>query len=864
MPLVRTSAGSIFGRGVLLHPLELAAMATAAEVENWDEDIDFQGDLFTHSVSTVQTSLSSRMSIRSESNVGDEDWQVLLSPDDDNSIANAISSVKQAGIPIPSNVPSSALLGGTIKRLTTKKSRQNMDDDWGDDLDLPGEGLVLKPKQQEAPNTPAADDQELDFDDWAEGSLGIRFGGTRHEERNRSSSVSVMSPSLDSCMTVESEDDGLGGLVLPEGPMDFKSILEKRATSEVPSLTPDASPSPATQSHPPPPEPLGQIQKPPEVNDDDFFNDLDIGGGEVFDPNKLTLNRNIKQKDMKSRLPAHRGAATTLTFTDKPTATRIPRPVSGSKPTSRLDPVYESGATQITRPRTQPTNSGSQLLRSKRSMPVMRGQYSNPTAKPPPVPFLPAGIANSQSHHVNARPLHHLRRESDTTRPLSPPPRSQSRMSTAMIPDTPSRPSRRPDLAPAALAREAAARRTLTKPPRRRNFGDGSELEIFDDLPISATKESKFIKAPSGRGAPKTLRNQPSRSELSRLPIPDRFAMQTPQPPPMTPRGPLKPYGYGLQENTPRYLRDTTASRIARESRLSTANSGGAHVAGSRPRSEGPLMPVSTNWKAQVAARSPHTSPGATRGKGKGKPSQLGLIKPLGPTMAKTEKGMTYNPQTLRWEGNENALSPFDLVLPPPSAPPDPSPPTRPLSQLPPVLHIQQQHAQQPPPSPPRPALIAYMTNNNAVQVVGGMVFDPRRMCWLKMAPTSATHHHHSNHSNNNDKSNQLSPVSASLADEDEDDPFAGFDDLDDGPVGTDKDNPTKGTGKADEWLVGEEFDLGPEFIRRQRDEEVLWRRKVEAWFAEGGGVAKERCTDERVGVEKWRWAIRDIAAQMG
>ncbi|KAK5012655.1 hypothetical protein LTR39_004038 [Cryomyces antarcticus] len=433
-----------------------------------------------------------------------------------------------------------------------------------------------------------------------------------------------------------------------------------------------------------------------------------------------------------------------------------------------------------------------------------------------------------------------------------------------MIPDTPSRPSRRPDLAPAALAREAAARRTLTKPPRRRNFGDGSELEIFDDLPISATKESKFIKAPSGRGAPKTLRNQPSRSELSRLPIPDRFAMQTPQPPPMTPRGPLKPYGYGLQENTPRYLRDTTASRIARESRLSTANSGGAHVAGSRPRSEGPLMPVSTNWKAQVAARSPHTSPGATRGKGKGKPSQLGLIKPLGPTMAKTEKGMTYNPQTLRWEGNENALSPFDLVLPPPSAPPDPSPPTRPLSQLPPVLHIQQQHAQQPPPSPPRPALIAYMTNNNAVQVVGGMVFDPRRMCWLKMAPTSATHHHHSNHSNNNDKSNQLSPVSASLADEDEDDPFAGFDDLDDGPVGTDKDNPTKGTGKADEWLVGEEFDLGPEFIRRQRDEEVLWRRKVEAWFAEGGGVAKERCTDERVGVEKWRWAIRDIAAQMG
>lgn len=695
----------------------------ATGVENWDDDADFDADfngaaLFTQSVSTVQTSLSSRLSVNSESNIIDEDWQVQLTPDDDISTSNAIQSAKQAGVPIPSNVPASALVGGTIKRLGKKNSRQRLDDDWngdldfsagggltlkpkkriitplalaeesedwGEDLDLPGSGqltikpqkkrantpstlpedsedwgqdmdlpgsghltikphrkrvitpsalaeesddwgqdldlpgagqLTLKPQKKEATPLSAFSEEKDDFDDWTEGegSLGIRFAGSRRETRNRSSSASAMSPSLGS-VTAESEEDDLRGLELPEGPVDLQALLKKRQATEAAQL-------PELESKIEQPKARTNVKSPLLTEDnDDFFNDLDVGAGDVFDTKKLKTNKNVVQKKAKPSAPGPaRAPITTLTFAEKPAATRIPRPVSGKQPPSRLEPVLESGAAQVTRSRPQLTTTGTQLLRSKRSMPVLRGNYS--AGPKPSIPFLPAGSSITQSHHMGPKPpAYHLRRDSDPTRAQSPPPRSFSRLSNAYVPDTPSRTSRRPEYAPRDLAREAATKKTLTRPQKKRFFGDGTELEVFDDLPTSVTKEAKFMKQPSARGAPKSLRNIPSRLELreqgvnSKLPLPDRMA--TPLPGPMTPRSPMKVF----QEpsNTPRYLRDTAASRIARESRLG----GGTNP---RPRSDGPLMPVSTNWKAQVAARSPHTSPSAPRNKGRR--VQPSLIKP--------------------------------------------------------------------------------------------------------------------------------------------------------------------------------------------------------------------------------------------
>lgn len=103
--------------------------------------------------------------------------------------------------------------------------------------------------------------------------------------------------------------------------------------------------------------------------------------------------------------------------------------------------------------------------------------------------------------------------------------------------------------------------------------------------------------------------------------------------------------------------------------------------------------------------------------------------------------------------------------------------------------------------------------------------------------------------------------------DEQEDDPFAGIEDLKDDNFGG---RPSgSGAGIADVGMkpepggllpVHEEFDLGPEFIRRQREEENVWRQKTGQWFPEDTEMdwARERAQDAR----RWKWAIRAIARE--
>lgn len=178
---------------------------------------------------------------------------------------------------------------------------------------------------------------------------------------------------------------------------------------------------------------------------------------------------------------------------------------------------------------------------------------------------------------------------------------------------------------------------------------------------------------------------------------------------------------------------------------------------------------------------------------------------------------MRYNPVTYLWEGNENSVSEFDSATPrsPKAA----------------------------------PALITNVGAMQNVQVVGEMVFDPQRMCWLKLAP--------------------LQPGNNGLVViQDEDDAFAGLDDLEEkisrtGPTPGEQasnnvldefghiasgDDRSAGE-SSDEWPITEEFDVGPEFIKRQRAEEDKWRRKVDKWVSFDHG---------RVG-DGWKWAIRDL-----
>lgn len=174
---------------------------------------------------------------------------------------------------------------------------------------------------------------------------------------------------------------------------------------------------------------------------------------------------------------------------------------------------------------------------------------------------------------------------------------------------------------------------------------------------------------------------------------------------------------------------------------------------------------------------------------------------------------MHYNPATFRWEGNEASIQGFDF-----GSPKSPK---------------------------PAPALITNVGAMQNVRIVGGMVFDPQCMCWRKLAP--------------------LQPGGKGLvAIQDEDDVFAGLGDLDEkvpgstlsGRVSDTFDDPPLPSGddrsgeeSSEDWPMTEEFDVGPEFIRRQRTEEDKWRRKVDKWTS----------FDRTKFGNGWRWTIRDL-----
>ncbi|KAJ5577771.1 uncharacterized protein N7459_006735 [Penicillium hispanicum] len=965
-------------------------------IECWDDDGDLQlndglqsraassaGSITNPSLRPCghRDSISSRRSARSDldSNVGDEDWQVFLHDNDDLAKEEAFTSAKNAGIPLPANVPKSALLGGKIRRLSTCKPKRTFVDDWSDDVELPAPGSMLELKiprdtafpetirqvsstasspvkfkgspswnedistrlkaaaltsldrfqdeidesaysniptiraplprspqrntipapmldqsvQQEADeydrdlelppdhqplqlstrkdatgvSSPSLDDFDLE---WSEGSIGVRVGGTARDGRSLpnssicslpSSSISIASPSVSSCLTGESEDDGLDGLILPDGPLDFNRSLQKRQEAN------------ATDVSGGPEEGQGLPGMP---DAEDFFSGIEVDNGRVFASGKLTLNPNVKCNKGLPASPTRR-PATTLTFTNSASSprTRIPR-LSGHDRThsTHLETVSESGAplskfqrpqsllghasqtsisslpgtaalssspTQTTSARKLPgtrnvrnpvsvhkSNPPSRHLRTKRSLPAIRGvhsaapaltsqrlpshhdgairsSYNRPTTpvgqtttdirsstRRIPGPSNSAGALEKQSHHANVKTYRPSRRaNSGSPGDLLSSQGTFSRLSR----------STRNDSFRLSLGDKSTETvnqgddRALTCPTRRRNFGDGTELESFDDLPTSASAESKFVKHPAGRGAPRSVRTRLSQSHIT----PPSEAL-TPSSTPLSTSKPPNP--------TPRFARDTNASRNAREQRIASMNS--------RNRDVNPLGSFNSNWKAHPVSRiSPNAAPLRSR-KPKAvtkAPTKPHLIKPMGSGVqdAKSVRGMRYNPAAFRWEGNENLVQDFDIST---------------ISKSP----------------KPAPALITNMGTMQNVQTVGGMVFDPHRMCWLRARSLDCGYQD-------------------GMPPEDEDDVFAGLDDLEDKSVsaaGRALDSSCVPTGddlsageSSDEGPITEEFDVGPEFIRRQRAEEEKWRRKVEKWvgFDRGGRESP------------WQWAIRDLVA---
>lgn len=273
---------------------------------------------------------------------------------------------------------------------------------------------------------------------------------------------------------------------------------------------------------------------------------------------------------LKRSLPAMRHAQTpakhTTTRSDRPPSrgesrTDMYRPQSSMRPKTpveRTRPTYESSAAQ-----------------------ARKGQ----------VPFLPAGASQSQSYNVNARNSRSFRRHDSEQGPeVRPHSRALSR--TAMRSPSPRR-SKNEKSTPEPVWQQ------ISKPRRVRHFGDGHELDAFDDLPTSSQTESRYIRQPTSSGNRTNIRNK-----IYQNVVPDR---NTPSP--------VSPYYPGQINSQPRFARDTAASRIARETSLAQ-----------RAQPTGPLVPLASQRVTQLSTRTalnPHVSLSHSRSKKSRKPPQL-------------------------------------------------------------------------------------------------------------------------------------------------------------------------------------------------------------------------------------------------
>ncbi|KAG8851846.1 hypothetical protein FRB96_009030 [Tulasnella sp. 330] len=249
-------------------------------------------------------------------------------------------------------------------------------------------------------------------------------------------------------------------------------------------------------------------------------------------------------------------------------------------------------------------------------------------------------------------------------------------------------PSQRPSSSSTQVPTSPPPARPIRRPKKVRVFGDGTELDGIEDLTVERDKESKFRVAPSGRG------NVGTRPKTSGAVLD----------------------GAGSS---------TTATIGRRSGSVATAKGPTSAITTStRPdsstssRGDPPRFPSSTRrapriefQRADTGLTTSTTLVARKRNQPSAKRKPVLIRNLSGTGSPKVVNGMKWNPITLRWEGNDAALRDFELN------------------------------------SSTRPALITHLTASsvaglasppgafrslaNGARVVGDMMFDPLKMCWV-------------------------------------------------------------------------------------------------------------------------------------
>ncbi|KAG9102062.1 hypothetical protein FRC06_002347 [Ceratobasidium sp. 370] len=239
-----------------------------------------------------------------------------------------------------------------------------------------------------------------------------------------------------------------------------------------------------------------------------------------------------------------------------------------------------------------------------------------------------------------------------------------------------------------SITSAATSIKVLRKPKRGISYGDGTELDAFEDLPEDREKERLYRVQPVGRGG---------------IPRGEKGSA-TAATPAVASGGTIGRKG-------------ASATGTLRRPPSSASSHGdppknpGMQSLRHKPRIDfPPKVPVPVPVPEPAPRR---RKPTVTPLNGPRKKPML--IRNLGGAgAAKTVGDMKWNPKTLRWEGNEQVLREFDSHLP-----------------------------------SSRPALITHFTGStlggvtspagsflaSGARIVGNMMFDPVRMCWISRLP---------------------------------------------------------------------------------------------------------------------------------
>ncbi|KAI9060619.1 hypothetical protein FKP32DRAFT_1613598 [Trametes sanguinea] len=361
-----------------------------------------------------------------------------------------------------------------------------------------------------------------------------------------------------------------------------------------------------------------------------------------------------------------------------PAALRPPSRLKGDRAKSPNNPPISSMSQlrRITSPVTPPSPPSASGSNSRPAQPTRSQTYSQAVASPSTMTFLAPkpGSLRVQKSHSGLKPA------------SSSPPQSRRLGRKASLPSLSESSQSQASGSGTGSASAAAAASGFP-----RTYGDGTELDAFEDLPTDRDKETKYRVQPKGYGnrVPGATYSKPSSSASSSANA--------------SPEGPA-------------------TGTIRRKAKRDFSGSGNAMPASRTLKRTGriefPSKPLPEPSKAErdrasrvtadteaSAKRKKMASPGGTRRK----PT---LIRNLGGAgSAKVVGEMKWNPNTLRWEGNDQVLRDFDAATG----------------------------------TSTRPALITHLTGSSigspvgsfasGARVVGNMIFDPQRMCWISTLP---------------------------------------------------------------------------------------------------------------------------------